>query len=53
MDSLKFCHKLNGGEDTTRFSRAIVGHFQLMNAKTPMAWQLGTLTAPYVAFIKL
>lgn len=35
MNSLKVCHKLNGEEDT-RFSRAIVGHFQLMNAKTPM-----------------
>jgi hypothetical protein len=38
VDSLKFCHKLNGEDDTTRFSRAVVGHFQLINAKTPMDW---------------
>jgi hypothetical protein len=37
VDSLKFCHKLYG-EDDTRFSRAIVGHFQLINTKTPMDW---------------
>ena len=38
MDSLKFCHKLKGEKNTTRFLRAIVRFFQPMNTKTPMGW---------------
>jgi hypothetical protein len=41
VDCLKFCHKLKGEEDATRFAPVIIGHFQRMKAKMPMGWYLG------------